>query len=149
MSDQCEICNIQNDIYLQSAHWRVVLARKQAYLGRSIVILKRHCEDLAELTADEWNDLHCIIQKTEDVLRKNFNVTVFNWACFMNHAFQKKPYNPHVHWHVWPRYDHTVSIAGQTFSDEAFGYHYNDQHKPETEKEIKKEILRHIIDSQT
>lgn len=141
MNKQCEICFIRDDVYIENTHWHVLLSRKQTYLGRSMVILKRHCADLAELTPDEWNDLFLTIQKTEKVLRDAFDVTVFNWACFMNHAFQKQPYNPHVHWHVWPRYDHSVNIAGRIFTDEAFGHHYNDRNDVEVEKEVKREIL--------
>lgn len=127
MDKRCEVCDIMNEeAYVETTHWHVILSYKQAYLGRSLAALKRHCGDLAELTADEWVDLQLAIRQTEDILRKAFDATVFNWGCLMNNAFQQKPYNPHVHCHVWPRYDHPVTIEGKTYTDDLFGNHYDD-----------------------
>ena len=125
MEKSCEVCGIQDGAYVETEHWRVILAYKQAYLGRSIASLKRHCGDLADLTDEEWTDLHVAIRETQRVLRKAFDVTVFNWGCLMNHAFQEKPYNPHVHCHVLPRYDHPVTVGDRTYEDDRFGRHYD------------------------
>ena len=49
---------------------------------------------------------------------------MFNWTCFMNYAYQEKPYRPHVHWHLRPRYERAVTIAGVTCEDPTFGHPY-------------------------
>ena len=56
--------------------------------------------------------------------------TMVNVSCLRNWSFRSrdpipplldgKP-NPHVHWHVAPRYRDAVTFAGETFVDEDFG----------------------------
>jgi len=105
------------------------LADEQSYLGRCLVMLKRHTPSLSDLTEVEIVDFQKIAQELETRLKTVFGSTMFNWTCFMNDAFQEKPYNPHVHWHIKPRYDHDVEIAGTKFTDPDFGKHYDRSRK--------------------
>jgi len=119
----CEKPKVKSLLF-DSKFWFVLLADDQTYPGRSFVTLKRHCGDLAELTKDELLDFHEVLRGFEKALKKSFNATLFNWTCLMNHGFKQKPYNPHVHWHVRPRYDHEVVIGEEHFIDQEFGTHY-------------------------
>ncbi len=89
-----------------------------------MVILKRPCGDLADLTDEEFIDFKNVVQRLESAARQAFTATMFNWSCLMNLAYRKKPSNPQVHWHFRPRYDHIVTVDGKEFQDPNFGSHY-------------------------
>lgn len=112
-------------LIFETKSWFVVLAEEQTYLGYCIVVLKRgECGDLADVTPEELLDFLQVVKKFEAALRKAFDVTMFNWSCLMNNAYQVDPPAPHVHWHVKPRYDHAVEFEGEIFEDPNFGNHY-------------------------
>ena len=106
----------------ESKYWEVVLNPNQTYLGRSVLLLKRPCGDLAEITRDEILEFFGLVKKMESMFRTSLKATMFNWACSMNDAYQEKPSHPQVHWHFIPRYDHQVEFAGKTFYDPNFGH---------------------------
>ena len=126
---ECPICawSPEKNNYLfiwESGLWRVVLAPNQSLLGRCVVHLKRHAGDLAHLArADvlEWLE---IVKRLEAALQSAFGAKMFNWACYMNHAYRETTPNPHIHWWVAPRYDRVVTLKGWTFEDPHFGYPY-------------------------
>ncbi len=117
--------NFTGEKIFETTFWQVYLAENQTYLGYCIVSLKRRdCGDLADLTAEEVLDFLELTKKFEKGVRKAFGATMFNWSCLMNLAYQNTPPNPHLHWHVRPRYDRDVIVAGVTFVDALFGQHY-------------------------
>jgi len=125
----CPICawspgNPAYSLLHETNHWRVVLAPNQALIGRCILHLKRHCGDLAELTADEVLDWLAIVKVMENALRTAFDATLFNVSCYMNHAYREDPPNPHIHWWLVPRYNHAVELQGWVFEDPEFGNPY-------------------------
>lgn len=124
--EQCEVCTIlpSNDPILETQNWVVSLSPDQGYLGRCYVTLKAHKGDLADLTKEEWLDFTEIVKKIEKAIRKAFGAELFNWGCLMNDAFKIDPPKPHVHWHLRPRYRHSINFAGEKFEDPLFGYHY-------------------------
>jgi len=65
----------------------------------------------------------------ETALQNAFGAINFNWACMMNFAYTEQPYNPHVHWHVRPRYNRVVEVGGARFDDPDFGDHYSRDRK--------------------
>mgnify|MGYP001571556110 len=109
---------------IETEYWKVVLAYDQTYLGRCILILKRPCGDLAEISQAELLDFHSIVQQLQIAAKQAFGATMFNWACLMNDAYQEENPKPQVHWHFRPRYKKEVSFAGEKFIDPNFGYHY-------------------------
>ena len=124
----CEICEVlkKDDFVIhQTKFWRITLAPQQTYLGRCYVTLLRHCPDLAELTQKEWEDSIQIVKDLEKAIRRAFTPDVFNWFCQMNDAFQSETPQPHVHWHVRPRYKQKVEFSGQTFEDLEFGHRHS------------------------
>lgn len=141
--DICDFVKTNNNPIIETKYWKVLLADDQAYLGRCYVSLRRHAGDLVKLTKTEWNDLFELIVNLESSVKNAFDATLFNWTCLMNMAYQNKPYNPHIHWHFRPRYDHYVKFAGLIFKDLEFGVHYA------TEKErsfiVPKDIQQKII----
>lgn len=135
---------LEKDVIFETKHWRVILADEQTYLGRVIVYLKRPAGSLADLTQEEWSDMHFMISVVEEAIRKAFDARLFNWGCLMNHGFRIKPYTPMVHWHMRPRYDHPVEFAGYRFIDPNFGSHYNESADYQIPDDIRKKVIEKI-----
>lgn len=133
----------QEPIY-ETNYFKIFLSIKQDYLGRCVILTKRHRGDLSELNNEEWLDFAKLVKKMECALKKAFDATMYNWTCLMNNAFQKEPPVPHVHWHFKPRYNHKVEFTGETFEDPEFGHHYGRNRKKQVSEEIKKEIIQKI-----
>ncbi len=132
-------------IIYETDFWKVVLFPNQVYLGRCVIVLKRDCGEMSNLTPDEWMDFHKnVVQKLEYAFKKAFNATMFNWCCLMNHAFQSKNPKPHVHWHFIPRYKEDVEFAGKKFQDLEFAHHYNLERKMIVSKDILKNISEQV-----
>ncbi|HEU4914008.1 MAG TPA: HIT family protein [Candidatus Saccharimonadales bacterium] len=125
----CHVCEeVDNDgsrLLFQTEYWRVILSYDQAYVGRLFIPLRVHKGSLGELTDEEWSDFKEIVRKVEQANAKVFGGRPFNWLCMMNDAFKQIPANPHVHWHMLPRYDHDIEINGQIFTDPDYGRHYD------------------------
>ena len=127
---ECPICawlpeNLEYRFVYETRLWRVVLAPNQSLVGRCIVNLKRHSGDLAKLTHDEMLDWLVLVKSHEIALRSAFDATMFNWSCYMNHAYRERQPNPYIHWWAVPRYNHAVTIQDWTFDDPNFGNPYD------------------------
>lgn len=147
----CDASAFHLDI-METDYWRVTLAQEQSYLGRFFVILKRHAEALKDLTPQEAADWQGVVVAMETALQLAFGSVNFNWACMMNFAYKKQPHNPHVHWHVRPRYSRVVEVNGVKFEDPDFGDHYSRDRKvnfdasDETLREIHRRLLSAVAE---
>ncbi len=115
---------MKDDLIFETTHWKVILMDDQTYLGRCVIVLKRKCGDLAEVTEEEMLDFLNLVKILESKARRAFGAVMFNWGCLMNDAYQNTPPDPQVHWHFRPRYDREVTFAGEKFVDTDFGHHY-------------------------
>lgn len=107
----CTLCQpLTDDEVWSSDHWRVIVNRQQDTLGKCFLALKRHDEDVCNLTDDEVADLWATIRSVRDVLLARFRPDHFNYAFLMNQ-------DPHVHLHVIPRYKTPREFAGNEFTD--------------------------------
>lgn len=129
----CPLCGgrLEPPILRETLHWRVALNRNQSLLGKSIVVLRRHEESAAALTAGEWADLHAEVRWTTERLREAFAPDHFNYAFLQNQ-------DRHVHLHVIPRYAGTRRIGGEEFADPDFPGHYR---VPAPERRVSAEVL--------
>ena len=126
--DKCDWCNLSEEekqfqVY-ESRSWSVFLSDEQDYIGRCILVLKRHCNSMSELTGGEWDELHDLICKLEACLKTVLGATLCNWSCLMNSFYKEAAPDPHLHIHVRPRYDKSMIINGNIYSDSEFGHHY-------------------------
>ncbi|MEK6860643.1 MAG: HIT family protein [Nanoarchaeota archaeon] len=140
----CESLYINKSLIYESKYWRITLAPDQGYLGRCYINLRRHIEKLSELKKEEWIDFAELVKIMESALKKAFCVVMFNWTCLMNNAYQDELPNPHVHWHLRPRYDHKVEFSGVIFEDKEFGKHYDRTRNLEVSDEIRNKIISRI-----
>ena len=124
----CVWCNLseedkQYQVY-ETAFWSVYLSDEQDYIGRCILVLKRHCSSMSEMNEDEWEDLRKLICKVETCLKTVLGATLCNWSCLMNSFYKVSEPDPHLHIHVRPRYDEPLVVNGRTYIDSEFGHHY-------------------------
>lgn len=129
---------------LASKHWNVYLNSEQAYLGRMVVVNKRHVSSLGDLSLDEQVDFFKIVKILEGAVSSAFGAKLVNWTCLMNDTFQEAIPQPHVHWHFRPRYDHPVVVHGHKFEDPEFGHHYSRKRKGKVNDETIKIIVQKI-----
>ncbi|SFC62749.1 HIT family protein [Butyrivibrio sp. YAB3001] len=117
----CEWCNLSDEdkkyILFEDEHWAVYLADKQDYVGRCIIVLKRHAGTLSELSVAEWTDFQSIIQRVESCLKTTLGADLCNWTCLLNNFYKDDNPNPHVHLHCRPRYSVKRRIMGGGFSE--------------------------------
>lgn len=133
-----------DDLIFETKYWRVVLvARDQRFLGRAKIRSKIYCGDINCLKGEPWQELHTVIRVYQRAVRQAFGARVFNVGNLMNHAYWMPPYVPHVHWHVFPRYDGPVQFAGIMFRDPQFGEELS--HDKRQDFAVGQELKRGII----
>ena len=119
----CEICTIlkthnnDEDIeIIETTKWRVVLDPNQRTLGKSFVTLLEHKSSLSELNQEDWDDFAKLTKHLESAISKSYKPNHFNWSCLMNiAAINNQP--THVHWHIQPRYNRSITINNEIFHD--------------------------------
>lgn len=141
----CEHCNQRGRPLFETVFWRVFLDDDQAYLGRCRIILKRHAGTLSMLTADEWKDFGQVVKRIELIVTKSFEPEVFNWTCMVNDAYLQEFPDPHIHWHMRPRYSKPVAIEGVTFDDPDFGKHYDRARKRQVSEDTNNAIRHRLL----
>ncbi len=150
--DACEFLKTPNPKHqiLTTDHWSVGVGNNQAYLGRAYVTLKTHKGSLSSLNEAEWHDFENVVRKLEAAFKAVYGAEPLNWGCFMNHAFRSEPFNPHVHWHVFPRYKKAPELDGVMYDDPLFGEFYDDNAERLVGDEVVEKIasgLRNYLDS--
>jgi diadenosine tetraphosphate (Ap4A) HIT family hydrolase len=118
-SPPCVLCRprLETPIVRTSTFWRVALNRNQNQLGKAIIVLRRHLEEVALLSPEEWDALHAEVRWTTERLRRAFSPDHFNYSFLQNQ-------DRHVHLHVIPRYIGTREVAGVEFSDRDYPDRY-------------------------
>lgn len=150
MDKKCDACNFLSNPtpetqILETKYWSVGIdGKNHAYLGRAYVTLKEHKPSLSSLSQDEWEDFQDIVRKLESAYKDAFGAEPLNWGCFMNHAFRSEPFNPHVHWHVYPRYKKAQEINGIMFDDLLFGNFYDNTAERIVDEDTVKEVASRL-----
>ena len=132
----CAICQLLSNtperdyVVAQSKYWRITLAPDQYCVGRCYVTTLRHVPELSVLSPEEWADLHEVIRHLENSAKRELSATHVTWAALMNNAYQLADPQPHVHWHVRPRYAERTIVGDVVMTDEHFGHHHQrDEHQ--------------------
>ena len=101
---------IEELLIYETEHWIWSLRPVQVTLGAGVLSLKRECPALSELKQEEFSDLNNIIKVIEITLKKTFNYDIMNYLMLMMVDKQ-------VHYHVIPRYERTIDLAGIPWKD--------------------------------
>lgn len=109
---ECFMCRgeFQTPVIRESVAWRVFINRNQDRLGKTVIALKRHEEDVTQVTEEEWVELRGEIGWVVARIRAAFAPDHFNYSFLMN-------MDHHAHLHVIPRYVADREVAGVVFTD--------------------------------
>ena len=111
-------------------HWKIVLHPSQCGLGNVLLATRRHVPRMADLSDIEAQEFQAVLRVLEPALERAFGAQLINLAYQRNWAYRAHdpgpPFlngqpNPHVHWHVTPRYAQPVEFRGLTFTDPTYG----------------------------
>jgi diadenosine tetraphosphate (Ap4A) HIT family hydrolase len=91
-------------------HWVVLLRRHQATLGALILACRDDVTAFAEISPGAFAELGTATRLIEDLLGRTFAYDKINYLMLMM-------VDPHVHFHVIPRYGRSVDFEGVTFED--------------------------------
>jgi len=92
------------------AHWVVLLRPQQATLGSLILACKEPATAFSDISAEAFRGLGVAVGDIEACLREAFAYDKINYLMLMM-------VDPHVHFHVLPRYAGPRSFAGHAFAD--------------------------------
>ena len=91
-------------------HWMVLLRPAQPTLGSLVLAAKGEATAFADLTAEAFAEMHVVIGDLEAALAHTVAPAKINYMMLMM-------VDPHVHFHVIPRYEGQRSAHGLTVAD--------------------------------
>ncbi|MEO0972573.1 MAG: HIT family protein [Pseudomonadota bacterium] len=91
-------------------HWCVLLRPKQVTLASLVLANRSEATRLSALPAEAFTEQHQVIADIERVLSAVVDYNKLNYLMLMM-------VDPHVHYHVIPRYEGTREFAGAHFPD--------------------------------
>lgn len=94
----------------QYAHWCVLLRPAQATLGALVLGSVHEATSVAALPPEAFAELATVTAEIEAALKRFRPFDKINYLCLMM-------VDPHVHFHVLPRYAVSQEFAGQIFPD--------------------------------
>jgi diadenosine tetraphosphate (Ap4A) HIT family hydrolase len=94
-------------------HWTVLLRAKQVTPGSMVLIANRLVTSMADLAPDEGAELGHVCARLETCLRTQLGMEKINYLALMM-------VDPHLHFHVIPRYSTPVEADGREWSDSAW-----------------------------
>jgi diadenosine tetraphosphate (Ap4A) HIT family hydrolase len=94
--------------------WTLAINLNQDLLGKSMLVLRRHCTAVIDIAPDEWVALRYELRRLVPALDRLFEPDQFNIAFLMNLDAQ-------VHLHVVPRYASARCWLDRTFTDPHWG----------------------------
>ncbi len=92
------------------SHWAVLLRPAQVTLGSLVLVCTEAATAFSEVSAEAGGELHSTVQGIERSLSAIWPYQKINYLMLMM-------VDPHVHFHVIPRYDADQNFEGQTFCD--------------------------------
>jgi diadenosine tetraphosphate (Ap4A) HIT family hydrolase len=91
-------------------YWSVLLRSPQLTLGSLILAAHGPATAWGALDARSFTELHRVVRELEATLREAFHCDKLNYLMLMM-------VDPHVHFHVIPRYAGPREFGGQVFTD--------------------------------
>ncbi len=114
--ETCFFCqNPSNNLTIKEfRYWNLELHKNQDYLGRCVLVLRRHLVDLFEISEFEREELFLTMENIKHALINTFNPDHFNYASLGNEE-------RHLHLHIIPRYSKPVKFMNNVFVDRKWG----------------------------
>lgn len=139
-----------------SEFWKLVLHPDQTEPGALLLVSLRHVAKVGDLNDHEALEFFALYRLVEAALENGLGASMVNLSCLRNWAYRsdnaQPPWldgrpNPHVHWHIAPRYANAVTFAGVTFIDERFGEELiwrGERVGPDVQHEIVDRLAEHL-----
>ena len=138
---ECEFCKKPDkfeDFRIKDfVYWSVFLHGEQYYLGRSVIRLRRHVEDLGDLTSEEQKEFFIVARKLRNAIKGLFRADLINYA-FLGNVTR------HLHCHFIPRYAKPREFLCKTFTDKRWGQNYVPYPKKQLDQKQYKELIKVI-----
>jgi diadenosine tetraphosphate (Ap4A) HIT family hydrolase len=96
-----------------SEHWRWSVRPVHSTLGAGVLSLTRFCSRFGDITSEESADLGNMTTLIEDALQAAFQPAKMNYIMLMM-------VDPHLHFHVLPRYDSVKEFADLAWEDKGW-----------------------------
>jgi diadenosine tetraphosphate (Ap4A) HIT family hydrolase len=120
-------------------HWMVLLRRQQVTLASLVLACKGPATAFSEIGPEAFADLATAVGDIESTLREAFAYDKINYLMLMM-------VDPHVHFHVLPRYGGTRTFAGYTFSDAGWPAAPNLHNINDISVDLRAELVAHLRD---
>lgn len=130
---ECISCTPPEDddgIIAFTDHFKAIIHPNQSSLGAVLVATRRHVARIADFSPEEAAEFVPLLAVLEPAMERAFGAPLVNLDYQRNWAFRKenpdppwrdgKP-NPHVHFHIVPRYPDPVEFHGLRWEDPNFG----------------------------
>lgn len=149
----CTPVDVDCNILAFGEYWKIVLHPWQAHLGSCLLTARRHVETLGELIPAEQRECFELFTLLERTIPQAFGAVHLNISCLMNLAFRPVDPDPplrdghpspHVHWHIFPRYDRSISWSGLLFEDPTFGAPLEIDRPMRVPEEVRTAIHHHL-----
>jgi len=137
--DECKLCqegDFEKYLISEDQYWKVYLNPNQAYLGRGLIKLKRHSEDLFDIDSNEQQELFDFGTRYRNAVNELFTPDMFNYVSAGNRM-------PHLHIHIVPRYSSEREFHGITFNDNK----WTDTYDPSEKMDLSEDIIKNILES--
>lgn len=93
--------------------WAVVLRTQQITLGSLVLVCKEAATAFPDISADAFAELKSVTHDLERALAEAFTFDKINYLML-------RMVDPHVHFHVLPRYATARTFGGNTYADAAW-----------------------------
>lgn len=99
-----------NTLLKEFNNWVLLVRKKQITFGSMVLIIKRDVYNFNELHIDELNELKIVFNFIEKKLKQILKFKKINYIALMM-------VDPHVHFHVIPRYETQKQFNNDTYVD--------------------------------
>ena len=110
MNDTIEKFGYPATLIRDYTHWVLLVRPAQVTAGSLILAAKSEATAYGELTAAAFTEQGAIVAELEQMLREKVKMDKINYLMLMM-------IDPHVHFHIFPRYRGTRFFAGLTLTD--------------------------------
>tara|TARA_A100001037_G_C15054275_1_gene591595 strand:- start:632 stop:1072 length:441 start_codon:yes stop_codon:yes gene_type:complete len=91
-------------------HWCVLVRQQHVTLGSLVLVSKSFETNFSDLPSEAFEELHEVIKDIETNLKAHFDYEKVNYLMLMM-------VDPHVHYHVIPRYSNSRELFGKQHLD--------------------------------
>ncbi len=99
-----------NSAVAEYVHWAVLLRDQQATLGALVLACREPATAFSEVSPSAFAELALVVRDVEVALQRSFTFDKINYLMLMM-------VDPHVHFHILPRYAQERVFAGIPFVD--------------------------------